>query len=347
MQTQCLLATPESIAEAGRMIQAGELVAFPTETVYGLGADGMNPEAVSKIFAAKGRPADNPLILHIARPSQVEGIAASVPAFAQKAMDTFWPGPLTVVLPATAAVPKEVTAGLSTVAVRLPAHPVAQALLEAAGCPVAAPSANRSGRPSPTRAEDVLLDLSGQIPLVLDGGSCGVGVESTVLDCTGAIPCVLRPGGVTKEMLEGVLGSVEVDPSALRELSPLDEARSPGMRHRHYAPKASMTVFLGPNHAVTRAIARRAVQIMQEEAGRPVILATTENLPAYGGLPTVLWGSHKKTDELAQRLYVALRQMDAMGATHILAEGIGTEGMGLAVMNRLLRAAGFHVVNVG
>ena len=250
MHTELCQADDASIRRAAALLRAGELVAFPTETVYGLGADALNAEASARIFAAKGRPADNPLIAHIAGENGLAGLIALEPcACARALMRAFWPGPMTLIFPKSPRVPREVTAGLDTVAVRMPSHPVARALISAAQTPIAAPSANRSGRPSPTTAAHVLEDMEGRIPLILDGGPCEVGLESTVVDVTGARPRILRPGGVTLEMLEGVVGDVDVDEGVLHQLQAGSQARSPGMKYKHYAPKGEVTIVTGPRAA--------------------------------------------------------------------------------------------------
>ena len=250
MKTQVLGADDESLSLAADLLARGELVAFPTETVYGLGANALNREAVLSIFAAKGRPADNPLIVHVWNRAQLDDLCEVTPV-ARRLMDAFWPGPLTILMEKKEAVPAEVTAGLPTVAVRMPSHPVAAAMLKACNLPIAAPSANRSGKPSPTTARHVLEDMDGRIPLILDGGSCEVGLESTVLDICHGKPCILRPGGVTRAMLEAVLGEVDVAGSVLRPLQKGETALSPGMRYRHYSPDGQVTLVEGEEGGYT------------------------------------------------------------------------------------------------
>ena len=337
MQTVCRRPTREALEEAARLIGMGGLVGFPTETVYGLGADGLDGAAVRAIYTAKGRPADNPLILHVADWAAAARLIVDPPEAARLLAAAFWPGPLTLVLPAAPCVPDAVRAGLPTVAVRCPAHPVAQALIQAAGVPIAAPSANRSGRPSPTCAGDVLADMDGRIPLVLDGGPCSVGVESTVLDLTSSPPCVLRPGGVTVDMLLAVLPEVTVHPSALSPAVP-SQAKSPGMLHRHYAPRARVVVFDASQVAAGQAAMQRARQAGET----PFVLASRETLAAWGEEPNArVWGGRDRPQDLAASLFTSLRRLDDAGATLILCEGVPPEGLGLAVMNRLLRAADF------
>ena len=282
MQTELLPVTPESLARAGSLIRAGALVAFPTETVYGLGANALDADAVGRICAAKGRPGDNPLIVHISAPDQLPPLIASDPSPAAKAlMAACWPGPMTLIFPKSPAVPEAVTAGLSTVAVRYPGHPSARALIDAARRPIAAPSANRSGRPSPTTARHVMEDMEGRIPLILDGGPCAVGLESTVIDVTGDTPRVLRPGGVTPERIAEICGGVAVDDAVLRPLKAGEKPRSPGMKYRHYAPTGALTIVQGGAEAVARKI-RRLYDAALAEGRSPLILALDGHVDAYG-----------------------------------------------------------------
>jgi len=344
LQTKLLPVAPESLAEAGELIRSGALVAFPTETVYGLGANALDAAAVKRIFEAKGRPGDNPLIVHISAIDQLPPLVAgdSAPA-ARKLMAACWPGPMTLIFPKSSAVPAEVTAGLDTVAIRYPFHPAARALIDAAQRPIAAPSANRSGRPSPTTAEHVMEDMSGRIPLVLDGGPCAVGLESTVIDVTGATPRILRPGGITPERIEVICGGVTVDDAVLRPLREGEQPRSPGMKYRHYAPAGALTIVQGEESAVTVAICR-----LYDEAlalgRRPRILALDAHIPAYGDRRALSLGAD--AEAMARSMFARLRQSDALGADVLFSEAIGTDGVGLAVMNRLERAAGFNIVNV-
>lgn len=331
MHTELCQADDASIRRAAALLRAGELVAFPTETVYGLGADALNAEASARIFAAKGRPADNPLIAHIAGESGLAGLIALEPcACARALMRAFWPGPMTLIFPKSPRVPREVTAGLDTVAVRMPSHPVARALIRAAQTPIAAPSANRSGRPSPTTAAHVLEDMEGRIPLILDGGPCEVGLESTVVDVTGARPRILRPGGVTLEMLEGVVGDVDVDEGVLHQLQAGSQARSPGMKYKHYAPKGEVTIVTGPRAA------QEIARLYDAADGRAAILAFSQ--ADYGARRVY------RLKNAPGELFAALRQLDEDGMETIYAEDVPTTGVGLAVMNRLMRAAAFRVV---
>ena len=342
MTTLVARCDPAAIARAAELIRAGELVAFPTETVYGLGANGLDGAAVRRIFEAKGRPGDNPLILHVARlEDALPLIAGPLPAAAKVLADVFWPGPMTLVMPRSAMVPDAVTAGLDTVAIRVPSHPAARALIEKAGLPIAAPSANRSGRPSPTLAAHVLEDMDGKIAMILDGGPSDVGLESTVVDVTGSVPRILRPGGVTPEMIESALGAVQVDESALRSLREGEKARSPGMKYRHYAPNGRLTIVRGERGAV----ARRIAALYDEATARGeccAILAPSARL--YGNRSVRPIG--ESTAEAAASLFAALREMDEAGCTRLFAEAVDLNGLGLAVMNRMGRAAAFDIVEV-
>jgi len=328
--------------QGAKLIQAGELVAFPTETVYGLGANGLDAAAVAKIFEAKGRPADNPLIEHIAKKSDVRRLWRRMPRQAQLLMDTFWPGPLTLIAPKSELVPDEVTAGLDTVAVRMPQNKTARALIAKAGVPIAAPSANRSGRPSPTTARHVMDDLCGRIPLIIDGGPCRYGVESTVLSLAGE-PTILRPGAVTREMLAALIGEVRVSESILSPMKDGETAASPGMKYQHYAPSAEVVVVLGAPEQAARRIA--SLYRAAEAEGRTAEIAATEQTRQYyKGKRHVVLGDRTEPETLCASLFSALREMDAR-ADLILAEGIPAEDEGLAYMNRLLRAAGFRVID--
>ncbi len=344
MITRILPPTDAAIAEAAALIRAGELVAFPTETVYGLGADGLNREAVAKIFQAKGRPGDNPLILHISALDQITPlIACELSPVAKKMADAFWPGPLTMIFPKSARVPENVSAGLSTVAIRFPAHPDAQRLIAAAETPIAAPSANRSGKPSPTTANHVFEDMDGRIPLILDGGECLVGVESTVVDMTGSVPHILRPGGITAEQIAQVAGASEVDSAVMRPLAEGEKPRSPGMAHRHYAPNGQLTVFTGDSDRVIQRI-QSEYDRAKANGSRPLILSMEAHVASYGDRRIESLGADETA--MAHRLFALLRDADHMEADVLFAEGVEAKGVGLAVMNRLGRAAAFHIVEV-
>lgn len=351
MQQDELDEAERRLKEAGEMLAAGGTVAFPTETVYGLGADARNSRAVEAIFAAKGRPADNPLIVHIASTEQLEGLVTGINATAARLMKAFWPGPLTLVLPVVkGAVSPRVTAGLDTVAVRMPDHEVALRLIAAAGCPLAAPSANRSGRPSPTCADHVREDLGGRIDGIVDGGATGVGVESTVvLAGDDGVVTVLRPGGVTVEQLAPhAEGGVELDP-ALRGgaglSGPAAAPRSPGMKYTHYAPKGELRVVSGSAPQVADRIQAEldAAKARGEITG---VLAFDEHLPFYRADCVLSLGSLTRLETAAHRLYAALRRFDDSGVTVMLAEACPEDGLGAAVMNRLLKAAGQRIIFV-
>ncbi len=332
------------IAQAAKVILDGGLVAFPTETVYGLGANALDERAVEGIFRAKERPAYDPLIVHLADAQALDLVAAHVPETALELADAFWPGPLTLVLPRHPQIPLQVTAGGETVAVRVPAHRVARALIRAADVPIAAPSANRFGRISPTCADHVLADLEGRIELLLDGGCTTVGLESTVLSLVGEVPSILRPGGISYEALSGVLGEVVLAPSAVP-----DETRlvSPGTSAKHYAPRARVILYRGEQLQVLKAMRRDALGFLA--AGEKVgLLLAEEDGQEMGELPVILqdMGSLASMTEIAQHLYSALRALDGAGVTIILARDVGTEGLGLAIRDRLTRAASGHVVEV-
>jgi len=324
----------------GSVIRSGGLVAFPTETVYGLGANGLDGEAVSRIFEAKGRPNDNPLILHIAKKSDVKDLWHSVPDTARALMDAFWPGPLTLIYTKSSIVPYEVTGGLDTVAVRMPEHKTALALIRAAGVPIAAPSANLSGKPSPTSAEHVKADMDGRIDVIIDGGPCRFGVESTVLNLVG-VPTILRPGGITREMLQGVIGPVELAPSILSPLKEGETAASPGMKYRHYAPDAEVIVATGsPREAAGKINA--GYEEKEAEGMSCVVFATEQSRHFYRGKRCVIIGQREDPSTLCANIFAALREQKDVDV--IFCEAIPQQDMGLAYMNRLLRSAGFRTI---
>ncbi len=332
----------EYLREAADLILGDEVVAFPTETVYGLGANGLSKEAVRKIFAAKGRPADNPLILHVAETTDVDQLVNGLNENAKLLIEKFWPGPLTIIAPKSNIIPDEVSAGLSTVAIRMPSHPVAREFIKLAGVPLAAPSANISGKPSPTNAKDVLEDMTGKIAGILDGGECGIGVESTVVDTTTPIPMILRPGGITKEMLEEVLGAVEVDPALVTEgdFAP----KAPGMKYKHYAPQAEMYLFEGAD--VEEAFLASVLQGVL--AGLKVGVLCDDNLAtkivSNEKCKVSSWGSN--VNDLAEKMYFLLRDFDRQDLDVILSVGVPEQGLGVAVMNRLRKAAGLNILLV-
>ncbi|ADL08783.1 translation factor SUA5 [Thermosediminibacter oceani DSM 16646] len=332
---------PESINLAARVIKNGGLVAFPTETVYGLGANALDEKAAFKIYQAKKRPQDNPLIVHIHSPGELDKLASNVPRTARILMEKFWPGPLTIVLEKSGAVPYGTTGGLDTVAVRMPRHPVALALIRESGVPIAAPSANISGRPSPTTAGDVYEDLAGRVDIILDGGPCEVGVESTVLDLTGEVPVILRPGGVTREELEAVLGRVELDPGLAEGQKP----KSPGQKYKHYSPKARVLVVEGPIEAQVRKITELAKKLTAE--GKKVgIMATVQTRGYYETGCVLSVGDREAPLTISSNLFSVLRKFDKLGVEEVLAEGIPETGLGLAVMNRLRKAAGYNIIKL-
>ncbi|MCL2337318.1 MAG: L-threonylcarbamoyladenylate synthase [Firmicutes bacterium] len=346
-----------SMQKACAILLAGGLVAFPTETVYGLGANALDERAVARIFAAKGRPADNPLIVHFAAAARLNPFFKRLPPMAWLLAERFWPGPLTLVLKNDYGFSAAVTGGLGTVAVRVPAHPVALALLGALGVPVAAPSANVSGRPSPTTAAHVLDDLEGRIDLVLDGGPAWLGVESTVLDLTGERPVLLRPGGVTLQQLEAVVGPVSLDPavndpawaeSENEGESESKQPRSPGMKYTHYAPKARVLLFDGADSAGVAAKILAEAAALTGAGQRVGILACRDHESSYReqGYDVIAAGWREDPAPLAASLYEALRCFDRIPVDVILAEGVPARGLGLAVMNRLFKAAGGNVVKV-
>ena len=344
MNTRILKPDAAALDEAAALIRAGALVGIPTETVYGLGADALNEDAVRAIFEAKGRPGDNPLIVHIADREQLAPLIAAEPSpAAVRLMDACWPGPLTLIFPRSEAVPLRTTGGLDTVAVRMPAHPVARELILRSGRTIAAPSGNRSGRPSPTTAAHMFEDMDGRIPLILDGGPCGVGVESTVLDVTGEIPRVLRPGGVSPEQIREICGACEVDGAVMRPLGENERPRSPGMKYRHYAPAGELTIYRGKAEAVAAAI-REAFDCAEQAGKRPLILAMESNLPRYGARRVRSLG--EGAEEAARNIFAALREADGRHADVLFSEAVDTDGIGLAVMNRLGRAAAFHIIEV-
>ena len=343
MQTEVLDAyDPEAIVKAAAILRDGGVVAFPTETVYGLGALATNGDAVRKIFEAKERPGDNPLIVHVSSLEMVAPLVEGpIPLDMNLLADEYWPGPLSMIMPRSRRVPDEVTAGLDTVAIRMPSNIAALSLIKEAG-PIAAPSANRSGRPSPTTAKHVLDDLEGRIPLILDGGPCRVGLESTVVDLTSDPVRILRPGGVSLEDIARTVGEAELDGSVLRPLAEDEVARSPGMKYRHYAPEGQVTIVKGARKRVAARICALYDEAVQ--AGRKgAILAASNNRALYGDRVVRLLGN--SAQEQCHELFAALREMDDIGAEAIFSEALETKDIGLAFMNRLGRAASFRTVD--
>lgn len=343
--------TMEHLKEAAALLQDGSIVAFPTETVYGLGADARNTAAVESVFAAKGRPSDNPLIVHVASRAQLDGFTEPVNELSSRLMDTFWPGPLTLILPLKQkSLSEKVSAGLDTVGVRMPDHPVALELIAAADCPVAAPSANRSGRPSPTTSSHVREDLMGRIAGIVDGGPTGVGVESTVVEAhdDGTVT-ILRPGGITAEQLAEVAAEVRLDPGLSVDSVKADASspapRSPGMKYTHYAPKGELCVVQGAPDAVA-AYVNGALSAAAARGERTAVLAFSEHLHLYRADAVYSLGSLERLAEGAHRLYAALRSCDEIGASVLYAEACPRDGLGDAIMNRLLKAAGHQIIHV-
>ncbi|SFT85304.1 L-threonylcarbamoyladenylate synthase [Selenomonas sp. GACV-9] len=336
----------DELQHAGEILRQGGLVAFPTETVYGLGANGLDGEACARIYDAKGRPSDNPLILHVANRSMVDQVAAKVPALAEKLMAAFCPGPITLILRRRSIVPDRITGGLDTVGIRMPEDDVARAMIKAAGVPIAAPSANISGRPSPTTAEAVAGDMAGRIPLILDGGPCRFGVESTIVDCTGDKAVILRPGAVTREMLTELLGEdhVNLDPALVgAKVVP----KAPGMKYTHYAPKAPLTLIEGMPTRMARAF-RREIERLQAQGHTVGVIASHEVLQELSDIvPAELmadYGHQQQLPAIAANIYEALRSFDDKPADVLLGEGTTDEGLGLAIMNRLHKASGFRTL---
>lgn len=339
MITEILDSSPKGIARAGELLRAGGLVAIPTETVYGLAANALDAAAVRKIFQAKGRPGDNPLIVHITETGQWAPLVSSLPAKAIELAERFWPGPLTIILPKSEQVPYETSGGLDTVAVRCPSHPAARAVIEAAGVPLAAPSANLSGRPSPTTFAHTRAYLEGRVDALLDGGSCRVGVESTVVSLCGDVPRLLRPGGVTAAELREVLGSLEVDPAVTGGLRPGERAESPGMKYKHYAPRARIEIVDGSPEEF--------IEYVNSLGDTPGTCALCfDETEKYVKIPAVTYGSRYDREAQARELFEALHRLDGLGAHRALAQMPGRAGVGLAVYNRLMRAAAFQVTTL-
>lgn len=334
----------ELVKEAARYIIGGELVGFPTETVYGLGANGLDENAVRKIFMAKGRPQDNPLILHVNSIEMLRTLVVEIPDKALKLIDAFWPGPLTILFKKNNIVPEVITAGLDTVAIRMPSHKIALELIGASNTPIAAPSANTSGRPSPTRAEHVIEDMNGKIPFIIDGGETGIGLESTVIDLTEDIPMILRPGGITPRDIIEVLGECKIDPG-LEETSIDSTPKSPGQKYRHYAPKAKMFVFTGKSEDVNKEMLIRATKAKHE--GKKVgIMTTIENVEFFSGFMIEEMGSLDDVDSIAHNLFHLIRKLDEAKVDLILCQGVERDSIGLAVMNRLYKASGGNIIQL-
>ncbi|MBR6148164.1 MAG: threonylcarbamoyl-AMP synthase [Lachnospiraceae bacterium] len=332
------------ISQAGKIIKNGGLVAFPTETVYGLGGDALNRESSKKIYAAKGRPSDNPLIVHIADINDMNAIVLKVKENALKLAERFWPGPLTMILKKSDRVPLETTGGLDSVAIRMPVHKTAAAFIKAAGGYVAAPSANISGKPSPTSAKYVIQDMDGRIDMIIDGGDSGIGLESTIVDLTGDIPVLLRPGYITVEQLREVLGNVDVDKTIL-DGDCKERPKAPGMKYRHYAPKGELTIVEGQALAVVEKI-NELTHEAERENKKVCVIATDENADSYEAGVIKSIGSRNDEDIIAHRLYTILRECDDENIDVIYSESFDSAGIGQAIMNRLLKAAGHHMIHI-
>lgn len=341
MKTQLFTNTPENIIKTAEILKSGGLAAIPTETVYGLAADALNGEAVAKIFAAKGRPMDNPLIVHVAEFEDIERFALvrEIPEAAKKLAKVFWPGPLTIIMKKGGVIPDEVSAGLDTVAIRLPSHPSARAIIKAADTPLAAPSANLSGSPSPTTAQHVMNDMDGKIDAVFDGGACGVGVESTVITLAEDTPRLLRPGKVTLEELREVLGEVELDSAVLNKLKDGQKAASPGMKYKHYAPKANVILL--------KCTDDEFINYVNRCGGSGVAALCCDEDVEKLSVKYISLGKRNDYEAHAQRLFDSLRRIDGYGnIVTVYTRLPSTDGVGLAVYNRLIRAAGFEVIDL-
>jgi len=336
---------------AVNIIKSGGVVAFPTETVYGLGANGLDETACAKIYEAKGRPSDNPLILHISDMSQLDELAAEISETAKLLADSFWPGPMTLVMKRTSIVPSLVSGGLDTVAIRMPSNRIAHELIKQSGVPIAAPSANVSGRPSSTRSEHVETDLTGQVDMIIDGGSSVYGLESTIVDVSGkGRPCLLRPGSITVEQLESIVGKIDIDPAVTAHMLSGDRPKAPGMAYVHYAPRAELVIVTGNISSVQRKISELAhkQQASGTNASNIAIITTDEGLDFYRNAPAKLFslGKRSNLDEPAANLYDVLRSLDEAGITHAFAEGFDEVGIGLSIMNRMKKAAGYRILAV-
>ncbi len=337
---------PGDVKEAVSLLQKGELVAFPTETVYGLGGNALDAGAAAKIYAAKGRPSDNPLIVHICDLDALSVLAREVPEEAYALANAFWPGPMTMILKKSDLVPAATTGGLDTVAIRMPSDTIAAMLIRESGIYIAAPSANASGRPSTTKAEHVMEDLAGRIPMILDGGAVEIGLESTIVDLTGDVPMILRPGYVTIEALQSILPEIQYDPAVLKREKRDDVvAKAPGMKYRHYAPKGELLIFEGELSAVTAKILAEATK-KREEGYSVAILASEETKDKYPGFTVRSVGNRQEEAGIAAKLFDTLREFDHLGAEYIFGECFSEEGVGRAIMNRLIKAAGYRIQEV-
>lgn len=344
LETEFIKIDPENIdmdamRHAGEIISGGGLVAFPTETVYGLGASAVDSGAAEKIYTAKGRPSDNPLIVHVCSFEQIEELAENIPAYAKKLMQSFMPGPLTLILKKKSCIPDEVTANMDTVGIRFPSNPIAAALIKCSGVPIAAPSANISGKPSPTTARDVMEDMNGKIECIIDGGSCSVGVESTILDASGERPVLLRPGGITVDMIKEICPELKIDSHVLKSVAPDEQPKCPGMKYKHYAPDAEVTVIEGEMENVRAKIN----ELLKENKGIVTGVLTMYD-SAYD--EAVIINAGRQNSEYARNLFSDLREFDRLGVELVFAEFCENDGVGLAVKNRLYKSAGGRVIHV-
>ncbi len=337
----------EVFSEAALVIKNGGLVAFPTETVYGLGANALDPIAVKKIYAAKGRPSDNPLILHISDVSEMKSLVKGISEKAEKLMDAFWPGPITMIFQKQDIVPYETSGGLDTVAIRFPVNKVARYFIKKCGLPIAAPSANSSGKPSPTRASHVEFDLSSKIDMIIDGGNAEFGLESTIIDVSGDKPCLLRPGSITKDMIEDVIGEIDVDKAVVKKLNADEKPKAPGMKYTHYSPTADVAIVSGETDKVISKInefiktdleQNIKVGVMATEQTKDKYICDTENV--------IVLGDRDNLEEVASNLFKALRKCDYLGLSKVYSEAFDESGVGMAVMNRLKKAAGYNIIKV-
>ena len=335
---------PGSIEKAGEILKKGGLVAFPTETVYGLGANALDEKAAAKIYAAKGRPSDNPLIVHIARMEDLPAVASEIPEKAKMLAEHFWPGPLTMIFKKTEKVPYGTTGGLDTVAVRMPVHPVALQVIAAGGGFIAAQSANTSGKPSPTTAAHVAADMDGRIDMVLDGGAAGIGLESTIVDMSEETPVILRPGYINQALLEQVIGEVRMDQALIQENSKV-RPKAPGMKYKHYAPKADLKIVEGTQEAVVAEINRRICE-QAAKGEKTGVIATEETKDLYKGGLVKSIGRRSDEEAIARHLYSVLREFDESEVTQIYSEAFDTPNMGQAIMNRLVKAAGHQIIRL-
>ncbi|HDK7166859.1 threonylcarbamoyl-AMP synthase [Clostridium sporogenes] len=333
------------ISKAGNILRQGGLVVFPTETVYGLGANALDKDAVKKIFEAKGRPQDNPLIVHISKVKDIEKLVEEIPPIAQKLMDKFWPGPMTIILKKKDIIPNETSAGLDSIGIRMPSNKIAMELISMAGAPIAAPSANLSGKPSPTDLETCIEDLDGRVNMILGGDNSEVGVESTVIDCTINPPCILRPGGITLEMLKEVDSDIYIDPAIMKKPDKELRPKAPGMKYRHYAPKAPLKIIKGDLNKTIEKI-NEMVQNYIDAEKKVGIIATDETIDNYKKGEVVSIGSRKDLNTIAHNLFYVLRTFDEKNVDLILSEAFEEKDMGVAIMNRLKKSAGYDIINL-